>query len=68
MTPFGLAEVPSLNRHLGTARSNLGGVISEGRCCNLGNFLRTRLSGKRLLGPTLAKAGSGLVPEFQWPE
>ena len=53
---------------LGTAIANLGGVISEGQCCDLGNFSRTRLSGKRLFGPTLAKARSGLVPVFQRPE
>ena len=52
---------------LGTAIANLGGVISEGRCCDLGNLSRTRLSGKRLFGPTLAKATSGLVPVFQRP-
>ena len=43
---------------LGTAIANLGGVISEGRCCDLGNFSRTRLSGKQLFGPTLAKVDS----------
>ena len=45
-----------------TAIANLGGVISEGRCCDLGNFSRTRLSGK------LSKARSGLVPVFQRSE
>ena len=41
---------------LGTAIANLDGVISVGQCCDLGNISRTRLSGKRLLGPTLANA------------
>ena len=50
---------------LGTAIAHLGGVIREGRCCDLGNFSRTRVSGKQLFGPMLAKARSGLVPVFQ---
>ena len=54
MTLFGLAEVPLLKRHAWHCERNLGGVISEGRYCDLGNFLRTRLSGKRLFGATLA--------------
>ena len=49
-------------------RRMMHGVISEGRCYDLGNFLWTRLSGKQLFGPTLAKARSGLVPVFQRPE
>ena len=49
---------------LGTDKANLGGAISEGQCCKLGNVLRSCLSGKRLLVPTLAKAKSGLVPVF----
>ena len=68
MIPFGLAEFPSLNRNLGTAIANLGGIISEDQCFDLGNLSRTRLSGKRLFKPTLAKARSGLVPMFQRPE
>jgi len=44
---------------------NLGGVMREGRCCDRGNFPRTRLSGSRLSWPKLAKARSGLVPMFQ---
>ena len=69
MTPFGLAKVLSLNKHmLDTAIANLGVVISEGQCCDLENFSSIRLSGKRLFGPTLAKARSGLVPMFQRPE
>ena len=63
-----LRKFHHLTGMLGTATANLGGVISEGRCCDLGNFLRTRLSGKRLFGPTLAKARSELVPVFQRPE
>ena len=50
---------------LGSARANLGGVISEGQCCDLENFLSARLSSRQLLGPMLAKARSGLVPVFQ---
>ena len=46
----------------------LGGTMSEGRCCDLGNFSKIRLSGKRLSGPTLTNARSGLVPVFQRPE
>ena len=68
MAPFGLAEVPSLNSILGTDRVSLGGTMSEGRCCDLGNFSKIRLSGKRLSGPTLTNARSGLVPVFQRPE
>ena len=50
---------------LGTAIANFGGVISKGRCCDLGNLSRTHLSGKLLFGPGLAKARSGLVPVLQ---
>ena len=32
---------------LGTAKANLGGIINKGRCCNLGNFARTRLENVR---------------------
>ena len=39
--------------------------MSEGRCCDRGNFPRTRLSGSRLSWPKLAKAKYGLVPTFQ---
>ena len=53
---------------LGTATANFVGVISKSRCCDLGNFLRTHLSGKRLFGPTQGKAGLGLLPVFQRPE
>ena len=42
---------------LGTDKANFGCVISKGRCYDPGNFSRTRLSGKRLLGLT-----SGLMP------
>ena len=48
-------------------KANLSRVISKGHC-DLKYFSRTRLSGKRLQGPTLAKARSELVPVFQWPE
>ena len=53
---------------LGKDKANIGGVIIEGQSYDLGNFLRTRLSGKRLLGSTLAKARSKLMPLFQQPE
>ena len=36
-------------------------VMREGRCCDLGNFPRTHLSGSRLSWSKLAKARSGLV-------
>jgi len=39
--------------------------VREDRCCDHGNFPRTRLSGSRLSWPRLAKARSGLVPTFQ---
>jgi len=39
--------------------------MREGRCCDRGNFSRTRLSGSRLSWPKLAMARSGLVPTFQ---
>jgi len=44
---------------------SFGGIMMEGRCCDRGNFPRTRLSGSRLSWPKLAKARSGLVPTFQ---
>ena len=47
---------------LGTDRASLGGTISEGRCCDLGNFSKMRLSGTRLSGPTLTDVTSGLTP------
>ena len=43
MAPVGLAEVPSLYRPPGTGKESLGYVLSEGRCCDLGNFSKTRL-------------------------
>jgi len=43
---------------------SFGGVMREGRCCDRGNFPRTRLSRSRLSSPKLAKARSGLVPTF----
>ena len=60
MVPVGLEEVPSLYR--------LARFISEGWCCDLGNFPKIRLSGKRLSKSTLANARSGLVSVFQRPE
>ena len=44
-----LLKFHRLTGMLGNAIANLGGVISEGRCCDLGNFSRTRLS---VFGPT----------------
>ena len=43
MAPVGLAEVPSLYRPSRYWEESLGGVISEGRCGDLGNFSKTRL-------------------------
>ena len=51
-----------------TERVSLGGMMSNGRSCDLGNFSRTRLQTRRLSGPMLQKARSGLVPAFQRPE
>jgi len=42
--------------------------MREGRCCDRGNFPRTRLSGSRLSWQRLAKARSGWVPMFQHRE
>jgi len=39
--------------------------MREGRCCDSGNFPRTRLSARLLSWSKLAKARSGLVPTFQ---
>ena len=39
--------------------------MREGRCCDRGNFHRTRLSCSWLSWPRLAKATSGLVSTFQ---
>ena len=64
MIPFGLAKVHCLKGVLGTDKTNFDRVISKVRCCDLENFSRTSLSGKRLQRPTLAKAKSGLVPVF----
>jgi len=36
--------------------------MSEGQCCDHGNFPRTHLSGSRLSWPKFSKARSGLVP------
>jgi len=44
---------------------HLGSVMREGRCCDRGNFPRTRLSGSRWYWPKLAKARSELVATFQ---
>ena len=43
-----LAKIPCLIGMLGTNKANLGNVISEGGCCDLGNFSRTHLSSKQL--------------------
>jgi len=42
--------------------------MREGRCCDPGNFPRTRLSGNRVTWPKLEKARSGLVPTFHRSE
>jgi len=62
------SALEKFQRFTGSLRAgtlNLGGVMREGRCCDRGNFPRTRLSGSRLSWPKLAKARSGLVPTFQ---
>ena len=53
---------------LGPDKENLGCVINEGRRYDLGNFSRTRLSGKQLERTTLAKARYGFMPVFQQSE
>ena len=53
---------------LWTGILSLGGVMREGRCCDRGNFPRTRLSSSRLSWPKFAKAWSGLVPTSHWWE
>ena len=61
MTYLALRKFHRLTGMLGTDKASLDGVINKGQCCDLKNFLRTRISGKRLQ----AKARSGLVPVFQ---
>ena len=39
--------------------------MREDRCCDRGNFPRTRLAGSQLSWRKLAKVRSGLVPTFQ---
>ena len=64
-----LRKFQSFTGSLWAGTLNLGGVMREGRCCDHGNFPRTRLSGSRLSWPKLAKARSGLVPTFhRWEE
>ena len=63
-----LRKYHALTGMLGTGKPNLGGVINDGRCCDLGNFSTTHLSGKRLSEPALANLRSGLVPLFQRSE
>ena len=53
---------------LGTDKANPSGVISEGRCCDMGNSSKICLSGNRMEGPKVEKAKSGLVPALQQPE
>ena len=60
MAPFGLPKFHRLTGILGTDRVSLGGTISEGRRCDLGNFSKIRPSGKRLSGPTLTNAGASV--------
>ena len=68
VAPVGLQKFHCLTGLLGTGRASLGGTISEGRCCDLGNFSKMRLSGTQLSGPTLTNIRSGLVPVFRQPE
>jgi len=62
--PISLAKVPTLHRIAVGGTLNLGGVMSEGQCCDRRSFPRTRLSGSQLSWPKFAKARSGLVPTF----
>jgi len=62
------SALQKFQRFTGSLRAgtlNLGSVMREGRCCDRGNFPRTRLSCSRLSWSKLAKARSGLVPTFQ---
>ena len=68
MVPVGLAEILSLYRLAGFWMASLGELISEGRCCDLENFPKIHLSGKRLSKSTLANARSGLMSVFQRPK
>ena len=43
-----MPEVHHSTDILGTDKTNPGNVISDGRCCDLESFLKTRLSGKPL--------------------
>jgi len=61
----GLRKFQRFTGSLQAGTLGLGGVVREGRCCNRGNFCRTRLSGSGLSWPTLVKARSGLVPTFR---
>jgi len=51
-----LRKFQSFTGSLWTGTLSLGGVIRVGRCCDRGNFPRTRLSDSRLSWPKLAKA------------
>ena len=53
---------------LGTGKVNLGGVINGGRCYDLENFSRTRLSGEQLSESTPVNTRSELVLLFYRPE
>ena len=44
----------------------LGGVMMAGRCCDRGNFPKTRLSGRRVSWSKLAKARFWRLVD-QWP-
>ena len=60
-----LQKFHRLTGMLDMGKANLGDMINNGQCCDLGDFSRTRLSGKRLSESALANARSGFVPLFQ---
>ena len=64
VAPLGLAEVSSRSGLLRTEQANLGGVISEGGCCDLGNFSKICMTGKRLSESILTNARTWLYLYF----
>ena len=66
LLPVSLSKINRLYSVLGTGVIILQAVISEGRCCDLGNFSKTW--DLLLSRPKLKKAKARLVSEFQRPE
>jgi len=54
-----LRKFQRLNGSLWEGTLSLGGVMRQGRCCDRGNFPRTRLSGSRLSWQKLVKLDPG---------